>query len=239
MKISSPINFFGLFSFHLSFSLSTSTMATPIWRIIGGALQAPIGAASQAIATLTPALRPAPLPCQLPARAPALAVPSSPEQVDAVLSALAERAPVWAAMPFAERAALLRASIKTAVQVRESERKEEEKRDVRSRVDRQAGFPSTSTLSSLNAPQNKPKLKSQVSKPAAQAAVDAKGSYGTGAGEEWIGWMPVMWALRLVRKVYFFRFFRFFFALDVASLPAPSLLSFLETPTSIFLSPSS
>ena len=129
MKISSPINFFGLFSFHLSFSLSTSTMATPIWRIIGGALQAPIGAASQAIATLTPALRPAPLPCQLPARAPALAVPSSPEQVDAVLSALAERAPVWAAMPFAERAALLRASIKTAVQVRESERKEEEKRE--------------------------------------------------------------------------------------------------------------
>ena len=40
-------------------------------------------------------------------------------------------------------------------------------------------------------------------------------------------------------KSFFFRFFRFFFALDVASLPAPSLLSFLETPTSIFLSPSS
>lgn len=43
-------------------------------------------------------------------------------------------------------------------------------------------------------------LSNQVSKPAAQAAVEAKGSYGVGVGEEWIGWMPVMWALRLVRS---------------------------------------
>ena len=92
-------------------------MATPIWRAIGGALQAPIGIASSAIATFTPVLRPAPLPCQLPSKAPTLAAPSTPEQVDAVLSALSERAPVWASMSFSERAALLRASIKTAVQV--------------------------------------------------------------------------------------------------------------------------
>jgi hypothetical protein len=111
-------------------------MATPIWRAIGGALQAPIGAASSAIATLTPALRPAPLPCQLPVRAPPLAAPSTPEQVDAVLSALSERAPVWASMPFAERAALLRASIKTAVKVwsaraREREREREREKERR------------------------------------------------------------------------------------------------------------
>ena len=99
-------------------------MATPIWRAIGGVLQAPIGVASSAIATLTPVLRPAPLPCQLPSKAPTLAAPSTPEQVDAVLSSLSERAPVWASMSFAERAALLRASIKTAVRVRERERSE-------------------------------------------------------------------------------------------------------------------
>lgn len=110
----------------LLFSFRKPHMGTPIWRAIGGALQAPIGAASTAIAQLTPALRPAPLPCHLPAKAPALAPPSTPEQVDAVLSALSERAPVWAAMSFAERAALLRASIKTAVRVRERERERAE-----------------------------------------------------------------------------------------------------------------
>lgn len=94
-------------------------MATSFWRAVGGALQAPIGVASTAIAQLTPALRPAPLPCHLPTKAPTFATPSTPEQVDSVLGALAERAPVWAAMSFAERAALLRASIKTAVRVRE------------------------------------------------------------------------------------------------------------------------
>ena len=196
-----------LLSFSSSFS-SFSAMATPVWRAIGGALQLPIGVASQAIATLTP-LRPAPLPCSLPARAPTPAAPSTPEQVDAVLSALAERAPVWASMSFAERAALLRASIKTAVQVRERRKREREREGKRER--RIAFFFHTiesihsnlSTSSSHPSPPPPPTHNHhrhhQVSKPAAQAAVDAKGSYGVGVGEEWIGWMPVMWALRLVR----------------------------------------
>ena len=53
-------------------------------------------------------------------------------------------------------------------------------------------------LDLLSTPSKKKKTQIQVSKPAAQAAVDAKGSYGAGVGEEWLGWMPVMWALRLV-----------------------------------------
>lgn len=38
----------------------------------------------------------------------------------------------------------------------------------------------------------------QVSRPAAEAATNAKGSYGVGCGEEWMGWMAVIWALRVV-----------------------------------------
>jgi hypothetical protein len=37
---------------------------------------------------------------------------------------------------------------------------------------------------------------SQAVLPAARAAVAAKGSYGTGAGEEMMGWLPVLWSLR-------------------------------------------
>ena len=179
-------------------------MATPIWRAIGGALQAPIGIASSAIATFTPVLRPAPLPCQLPSKAPTLAAPSTPEQVDAVLSALSERAPVWASMSFSERAALLRASIKTAVQVlieggRERDGEESVTGIHRRHRNQSTGCFFSSDLSNFSQPLlKKKKTQIPVSKPAAQAAVDAKGSYGAGVGEEWLGWMPVMWALRLV-----------------------------------------
>ena len=38
-----------------------------------------------------------------------------------------------------------------------------------------------------------------ASRAGAEAAVSAKGSYGTGCGEEWVGWMAVVWALRVVR----------------------------------------
>ncbi|GMH35791.1 hypothetical protein BSKO_03659 [Bryopsis sp. KO-2023] len=36
----------------------------------------------------------------------------------------------------------------------------------------------------------------QVSRRAAQAAVQAHGSYGSGCGEEWLGWLPVVMGLR-------------------------------------------
>ena len=36
----------------------------------------------------------------------------------------------------------------------------------------------------------------QVSKDAGEAATAAKGSYGTGIGEEWMAWLPVAWAIR-------------------------------------------
>ena len=38
----------------------------------------------------------------------------------------------------------------------------------------------------------------QASRPAAEAATAAKGSYGVGCGEEWMVWMAVIWALRVV-----------------------------------------
>ncbi len=36
----------------------------------------------------------------------------------------------------------------------------------------------------------------QVSKAAGEAATAAKGSYGTGIGEEWMAWLPVAWGIR-------------------------------------------
>ncbi|BDA42382.1 hypothetical protein COCOBI_03-2690 [Coccomyxa sp. Obi] len=36
----------------------------------------------------------------------------------------------------------------------------------------------------------------EVSKEAGEAATAAKGSYGTGIGEEWMAWLPVAWAIR-------------------------------------------
>lgn len=39
-------------------------------------------------------------------------------------------------------------------------------------------------------------MRAQVSREAGEAATAAKGSYGTGIGEEWMAWLPVAWALR-------------------------------------------
>lgn len=51
----------------------------------------------------------------------------------------------------------------------------------------------------------------QVSKEAGEAATGAKGSYGTGIGEEWMAWLPVAWAIRELIE-----------AMDAGGQPAPN-----------------
>ena len=54
----------------------------------------------------------------------------------------------------------------------------------------------------------------QVSKEAAEAATAAKGSYGTGIGEEWNAWLPVAWGIRELAD-----------AMDAGGQPAPNAIS--------------
>lgn len=54
----------------------------------------------------------------------------------------------------------------------------------------------------------------QVSKEAAEAATAAKGSYGTGIGEEWNAWLPVAWGIRELAD-----------AMDASGQPAPNAVT--------------
>ena len=54
----------------------------------------------------------------------------------------------------------------------------------------------------------------QVSKEAAEAATAAKGSYGTGIGEEWNAWLPVAWGIRELAG-----------AMDASGQPAPNAVT--------------
>lgn len=51
----------------------------------------------------------------------------------------------------------------------------------------------------------------QVSKEAGEAATAAKGSYGTGIGEEWMAWLPVAWGIRELIE-----------AMDAGGQPSPN-----------------
>ena len=53
-----------------------------------------------------------------------------------------------------------------------------------------------------------------MSKEAAEAATAAKGSYGTGIGEEWNAWLPVAWGIRELAD-----------AMDAGGQPAPNAVT--------------
>ena len=150
-----------------------------VLRVAGVAMQPLMGAGAAILAPTRPAPRPVVLPT-----APTPAPPSSEAHTGACLDRLTETARAWRAMSLTERAALLRRCVDSAV-----------------KVHRWGGGWSrrgwTAALDSADPPLSPA---SQASRPAAQAAVAAKGSYGVGVGEEWMGWMAVIWALRMVRE---------------------------------------
>ena len=53
-----------------------------------------------------------------------------------------------------------------------------------------------------------------MSKEAGEAATAAKGSYGTGIGEEWMAWLPVAWGIR-----------EFIEALEAGGQPKPNAVT--------------
>ena len=167
-------------------------MYTSTTRVVGNVIQPGLALLS---AALTPA-KPGPAPTAYPTSPPPPPPPPPPATLDAALATLADAGKVWAATDLKARAALFRQTMRTTREVGKE----------RGRHGGGGGAPSLGEtrprplVSLLPHPTllllpSLPPLPQAVL-PAARAAVAAKGSYGCGAGEEMMGWLPVLWALR-------------------------------------------
>ena len=167
-------------------------MYTSTTRVVGNVIQPGLALLS---AALTPA-KPGPAPTAYPTSPPPPPPPTPPAALDAALATLADAGKVWEATDLKARAALFRQTMRTTREVGKE----------RGRHGGGGGAPSLGEtrprplVSLLPHPTLLllPSLRPlpQAVLPAARAAVAAKGSYGCGAGEEMMGWLPVLWALR-------------------------------------------